>query len=128
MPEVKKAHCPAPDLVVTACRTYAAATHAPSPAKGSAVLISEGIELLAEARRDAPKLVEVCRSKYPRFGGEISAHIPSSVREQARHLKRVRAFASLQDLYLEAILKGLTKHGFLGPDLEPAPAPERAGG
>jgi hypothetical protein len=127
MPGVKKAHCPAPDVVVTACRTYAAVTHAQSSAKASAVLISEGIRLLAEARQDAPKLVEACRSKYPRFGQEISTHIPTSMREQARHLKRAHAFASLQDLYLEAILKGLTKHGFLGPSLEPPSVAERGG-
>jgi hypothetical protein len=125
---MKKAHCAAPDVVVTACRTYAAAIHAQSPAKGSAVLIAEGIGLLAEAKRDAPKLLEACRSRHPRFGKEISTHIPTSVRDQARHIKRAHAFASLQDLYLEAVLKGLTKHGFLGPSLEPVASPERGGG
>jgi hypothetical protein len=127
MPQVKKAHCPAPGAVATACRNYCAANQPQSPAKASAVLISEGIVLLAEARQDAPKLIEVCRSKHPHFGEEISTHIPASVREQARHLKRAHAFASLQDLYLEAILKSLTKHGFLGPSLEAAAAPGRAG-
>ena len=102
--------------------------HAPqSPAQASAVLIAEGIRLLAEARQNAPKLVEACRSRYPRFGQETSTHIPTSMREQARHLKRAHAFASLQDLYLEAVLKGLSKHGLLGPSLEPPSVAERGG-
>ena len=127
MSGVKKAHCPVPDAIMMACRKYFAATQPQSPAKGCASLILEGIALIADARQNAPKLVDQCRSRYPRFGDEISTHIPASVREQARHLKRAHTFACLQDLYLEAILKSLTKRGFLGPSLEPASHPERAG-
>jgi hypothetical protein len=126
MPEVKKAHCPAPSMVVSACHNCLAAMQPETLGKGRAALISEGIALIAEARQDAPKLVDLCRSKYPRFGHEISTHIPSSVREQARHLKRAHAFASLQELYLEAILRSLTKRGFMVPALEPTSAPPRA--
>ena len=125
MPQVKKAHCPAPGAVATACRNYCAATQPRTPAKAGAVLIAEGIGLLAEAGQDAPKLIELCRHKYPRFADAISTHIPAAAREQARHLKRAHAFASLQDLYLEAILKSLITRGFLDPNLEPAAAPER---
>jgi hypothetical protein len=126
MPEVKKAHCPAPSAVVSACRNYLAAIQPETPGKGCAALISEGIALIGETRQDAPRLVDLCRSKYPRFGQAISTHIPSRVREQARHLKRTHAFASLQELYLEAILRSLTKRGFMGPTLEPTAAPQRA--
>jgi len=118
MPHAKKAHCPAPGAVAMACRTYWAANQPQSPAKACAVLIAEGIALLSEARQDAPKLLEACRRKYPRLGRAISTHIPTSVREQARHLKRERAFASLQELYLEAILGSLIKRGFMSRGLE----------
>jgi len=118
MPQAKKAHCPAPGAVATACRDYWAATQPQSLAKAGAALISEGIALLSEARQDAPKFIEVCRTKYPRLGAAISTHIPASVREQARHLKRERAFASLQELYLEAILGSLIKRGFLSRKLD----------
>jgi hypothetical protein len=125
MPQVKKAHCPAPGAVVAACRSYCAATQPQTPAKAGAVLIAEGIALLAEAGQDAPQLIELCRRKYPRFAAAVSTHIPAAAREQARHLKRAHAFASLQELYLAAILKSLIKRGYLDPDLEPAAAPER---
>jgi hypothetical protein len=118
MPHAKKAHCPAPGAVATACRSYWAATQPQSLAKAGAALISEGITLLSEARQDAPKLIEACRTKYPRLGAAISTHIPASVREQARHLKWERAFASLQELYLEAILGSLIKRGFLSRKLD----------
>lgn len=118
MPKAKKAHCPAPGAVATACRDYCAANQPQSPAKAGAALISEGIALLSEARQDAPKLLEACRRKYPRLGAAISTHIPASVREQGRHLKRERAFASLQELYLEAILGSLIKRGFMSRGLE----------
>jgi hypothetical protein len=118
MPQAKKASCPAPRAVATACRNYCAANQPQSPAKASSALISEGIALLAEARQDAPKLLEACRSKYPRLDGVISTHIPASVREEARHLKRERAFASLQEIYLEAILGSLIKHGFMSRGLD----------
>jgi hypothetical protein len=118
MPQVKKAHCPAPGAVATACRNYWAANQPQSLAKAGADLISEGIALLSEARQDAPRLLEASRRKYPRLGDAISTHIPAAVREQARHLKRERAFASFQELYLEAILGSLVKRGFLSRRLE----------
>lgn len=127
MGEVKKAHCPAPGTVVAACHHYFVEAQPQSPAKSAANLISEGLELVAEAAPDAPKLADLCRIKYPHFGNEISTHIPSSVRERARHVKRAQGFASLQDLYLEAILKSLTKRGLMGPELEPSAAPQNAG-
>jgi hypothetical protein len=52
------------------------------------------------------------------LGAAISTHIPASVREQARHLKRERAFASFQELYLEAILGSLIKRGLLNRKLD----------
>jgi hypothetical protein len=125
VPQVKKAHCPAPGAVAAASLSYWAATPPQTPAKAGAVLIAEGIGLLAEAGQDAPKLIEACRRKYPRFADAISTHIPAAAREQARHLKRAHGFASLQDLYLVALLKSLIRRGFLDPDLEPAAAPER---
>jgi hypothetical protein len=118
MPQAKKAHCPAPGVVATACRNYWAATQPRSLAKAGAALIAEGIALLSEAREDAPKLLEACRRKYPRLSDAISTHIPTAVREQARHLKRERAFASLQELYLEAILRSLIKRGFISRRLD----------
>jgi hypothetical protein len=118
MPQAKKAHCPAPNAVAMACRSYWAATRPQSLAKAGAALISEGIALLSEARQDAPKLIEACRTRYPRLSAAISTHIPAAVREQARHLKRERAFASLQELYLEAILGSLIKRGFLSRKLD----------
>jgi hypothetical protein len=118
MPQAKKAHCPAPGVVATACRNYWAATQPQSLAKAGAALIAEGIALLSETREDAPKLLEACRHKYPRLSDAISTHIPTAVREQARHLKRERAFASLQELYLEAILGSLIKRGFISRRLD----------
>jgi hypothetical protein len=52
------------------------------------------------------------------MGDAISTHIPASVRKQARHLNRERAFASLQELYLEAILGSLIKRGFMSRKLD----------
>jgi hypothetical protein len=121
MPQAKKAHCPAPGAVATACRNYWAATQPRSLAKAGTALISEGIALLSEAREDAPRLLDVCRCKYPRLSDAISTHVPASVREQARHLKRARAFASLQELYLEAILGSLIKRGFMSRRLDLTP-------
>ena len=125
MAQAKKAHCPAPGAVARACRNYWAATQPQSLAKAGAALISEGIAILSEARRDAPKLIEACRTRYLRFGAAISTHIPASVREQARHLKRERGLASLQDLYLEAILGSLINRGFLSRKLDLVGTPER---
>jgi hypothetical protein len=118
MPQAKKAHCPAPGAVATACRNYWAATQPQSLAKAGAALISEGIALLSEARQDAPRLLDACRRKHPRLGDAISTHIPASVREQARHLRRARAFASFQELYLEAILSSLIKRGLMSRKLD----------
>jgi hypothetical protein len=118
MRKAKKAHCPAPGAVVAACRHYWAANQPQSLPKAGAALISEGIATLAEAAQDAPKLVEACRRKYPRLGDAISTHIPAAVREQARHLRRARAFTSLQELYLEAILGSLIKRGFMSRKLD----------
>ena len=118
MPRPKKAHCPAPDAVATACRKYWAATQPQSLPKAGATLISEGIALLSEAKPDAPKLIKACLAKYPRLGAAISTHIPAAARERARHLKRECAFASLQELYLEAILGSLIKRGFLSRKLD----------
>jgi hypothetical protein len=125
MPQSKKAHCPAPGAVVAAWRNYWAANQPQSPAQAGAVLIAEGIALLSEASQDAPKLLETCRRKYPRLDDAISTHIPAPVRERARHLKRERAFASLQELYLEAILGSLIKRGFMSRSLEPTTGPQR---
>ena len=72
MAQVKKAHCPAPGAVATACRNYCAANQPQSLAKAGAVLIAEGLALLSEARPDAPKLVQACRRKHPRMGDAIS--------------------------------------------------------
>ena len=118
MPKAKKAHCPAPGAVLAACRDYWAANQPQSLAKAGAALISDGVALLSEATQEAPKLIEACRRKYPRLGEAISTHIPAAVREQARHLKRARAFASLQELYLEAILGSLIKRGFMSRKLD----------
>jgi hypothetical protein len=118
MPKAKKAHCPAPGAVLTACRNYCAANQPQSLAKAGAALISEGVALLSDAAQDAPKLLQACRRKYPRVADALSTHIPASVREQARHLRRARSFASLQELYLEAILGSLIKRGFLSRKLD----------
>ena len=88
MAQVKKAHCPAPGAVATACRTHAA-TQPQSLAKAGAVLIAEGLALPSGGQTGCvPKLVEACRRKYLRMGDAISTHIPAAVREQARQLKR----------------------------------------
>jgi hypothetical protein len=105
--------------VVDACRSYSTATRAQSPAKAYAALIARGLALLAEASRDKRHLTDVCRRKFPRFDGLIATHIPSSVREQARHMKRDRAFESLQELYLEAVLAALAERGAISPEMEP---------
>jgi hypothetical protein len=118
MPDVKKAHCPAPSAVVGACRKHFAEARPQSPARAGANLIAEGVGLIAEARQDAPKLVALCRQRYPHFGAGISTHVPAAVREQARQLRRARAFASLQEIYLEAILRSLVKRGLMSADLE----------
>ena len=109
--------------MATACRNYCAATQPQSLSKAGAALIAEGIALLSEATQDAPKLVEACRREYPRMGDAISTHIPASVREQARHLKRALAFASFQELYLEALLGSLIKRGFMSRRLDLTTAP-----
>jgi hypothetical protein len=118
MSKAKKAHCPVPVTIATACREYWAATQPQSLSKAGAALISEGIKLLSEAGQDAPKLTETCRTKYPCMGAAMSTHIPAAVREQARYLKRERAFGSFQELYLEAILGSLIKRHLLSRKLD----------
>jgi hypothetical protein len=79
------------------------------------------VALLARANETAPKLVDLCRGKYPHFDQAISTHIPAAVREQARQLKRARAFASFQEFYLEAVLASLVDRGLLTAGLDPKP-------
>jgi hypothetical protein len=120
MSDKKKATCLVPSAIVGACRNCFATTHLRSPAAGHAQLISEGIALVARRNEGAPKLIDQCRSKYPRFDQEISTHIPASVREQARLLKRPKGFGSFQELYLEVILASLVARSFLTAGLEAA--------
>ena len=96
MSDKRKATCLAPSAIVAVCRTCFAAIYPRSPAAGHAQLISEGIALVARRNEGAPKLIDQCRSKYPRFDQEISTHIPASVREQARLLKRAKGFGSFR--------------------------------
>jgi len=118
MSEKKKATCLAPGAVITACRNCFAAMRPRSPAAGLAQLISDGVGLIGRTNESAPKLIDQCRSKYPRFDQEISTHIPASVREQARHLKRAKGFGSFQELYSEAMLTSLVARGFMTAGLE----------
>ena len=118
MSDRRKATCLAPSAIVAVCRTCFAAIYPRSPAAGHAQLISEGIALVARRNEGAPKLIDQCRSKYPRFDQEISTHIPASVREQARLLKRAKGFGSFQELYLEAMVASLVARGFLTAGLE----------
>ena len=120
MSDRRKATCLAPSAIVAVCRTCFAAIYPRSPAVGHAQLISEGIALVARRNEGAPKLIDQCRSKYPRFDQEISTHIPASVREQARLLKRAKGFGSFQELYLEAMVASLVARGFLTAGLEAA--------
>jgi len=118
MSDKKKATCLAPSAIVAVCRTCFAAIHPRSPVAGHAQLISEGIALVAPRDEGAPKLIDQCRSRYPWFDRKISTHIPASVREQARLLKRAKGFRSFQELYLEAMLASLVVRGFLTVGLE----------
>jgi len=120
MSDRRKATCLAPSAIVAVCRTCFAAIYPRSPAAGHAQLISEGIALVARRNEGAPKLIDQCRSKYPRFDQEISTHIPASVREQARLLKRAKGFGSFKELYLEAMVASLVARGFLTAGLEAA--------
>jgi hypothetical protein len=121
MSDKRKATCPAPSAVIAACRKRFPALDAHSPAAGYAQIIVEGVALLARASEAAPKLVDLCHSKYPRFDQAISTHIPAAVREQARQLKRARAFGSFQEIYLEAVLASLVDRGQLTAALETKP-------
>jgi hypothetical protein len=103
MSDKRKATCPAPSSVIAACHRRVAALQARSPAAGYAQIIAEGVALLARRSETAPKVIELCRSKYPQFGQVISTCIPAALREQARQLKRARTFGSFQDVYLEAV-------------------------
>ena len=125
MSATKKATCVAPSTVIAACRRCSDAMHAPSPAAGYARLIADGIALLARTSRPTSDLVKLCRQKYPHLNCEISAHIPTSAREQARHLKREKALGSLPSVYLEALLASLVDRGCMTADLEAASPADR---
>jgi hypothetical protein len=92
-----------------------------SPAAGWAQIITEGMALLARVGEAAPKLIDLCHGKYPDFDRKISTHIPVALREQARQLKRARAFGSFQEIYLEAVLRALVDRGLLTAGLDPTP-------
>src|SRR5271156_3327118 len=109
----RKGTCPAPSSVIAACHRRVAALQARSPAAGYAQIIAEGVALLARRSETTPKLVELCRSKYPQFDQVISTYIPAALREQARQLKRARTFGSFRDLYLEVVLAALVDCGLL---------------
>ena len=67
--------------------------------------------------------VDVDRSLSRQYSGldrEVSAHIPTSAREQVCHLKYAKALGSLREVYLEALLVSLVDHGFMTAALEPA--------
>lgn len=121
MSDKRKATCPAPSVVIAACHKRLPGLHARSPAAGYAQIIAEGVALLARASEAAPKLADLCHSKYPQFDQVISTHIPAAVREQARQLKRARAFGSFQQLYLEAVLASLVDRGLLTAALDAKP-------
>ncbi len=121
MSDKRKVTCPAPSAVVAACHKRYPALSARSPAAGYTQIIAEGITLLTRANEAAPKLINLCRGKFPRFDQEISTHIPASVREQARQLKRARGFGSFQELYLEAVLASLVERGLLTAGLDAKP-------
>jgi hypothetical protein len=91
-----------------------------STAGGYARLIADGIALLGRTSQAAPKLADICHNKYLERGHEISTHIPTSAREQTRHLKRDKTFGSLRDVYLEALLVSLVERGFMTSGLEAA--------
>jgi hypothetical protein len=92
-----------------------------SPAAGYAQIIADGMALLARASETAPMLGDLCHAKYRRFDRIISTYIPAALREQARQLKRARAFGSFQEIYLEAILAALVERGVLTSGLEVKP-------
>jgi hypothetical protein len=118
MSDKRKATCPAPSAVVAACAKRLSALPARSPAAGYAQIIAEGIALLARAGEAAPKLAQLCHSKYPRFERTISTYVPAALREQVRQLKRARGFGSFQEVYLEAVLAALVDRGLLTPALD----------
>lgn len=119
MSATKKATCGAPSAVVAACHACFGTIGARSPAAGYARLIADGIALLSRTDQKA-KLLDLCRKRYPVFDRKISTHIPISAREQARHLRRAKAIASLAELYLEATLASLIERGCMTADLDAA--------
>jgi hypothetical protein len=121
MADKRKAACPAPSAVVAACDRRLPGLQAPSRAAGYAQIIAEGMALVARAAETSPKLVDLCHAKYPDFDRKISTHIPVALREQARQLKRARAFGSFQAIYLEAVLRALVDRGLLTAELEATP-------
>jgi hypothetical protein len=68
-------HCSAPSPMVRACQRYFPEARPQSPARAGADLIAEGVVLIADARQDAPKLVELCRQGNPHNGDGISTYI-----------------------------------------------------
>ncbi len=121
MADQRKAACPAPSAVVAACDKRLPGLQAHSRAAGYAQIIAEGMALVARAAETSPKLVDLCHGKYPDFDRKISTHIPVALREQARQLKRARAFGSFQEIYLEALLRALVDRGLLTGGLEATP-------
>ncbi len=118
MSATKKASFLAPVAVIAACRRCIDVMKARSSAASYARLVSDGIALLGRASQATPKLIDQCHDKYPGFDREISAHIQTSAREQARHLKQEKKLRSLRKVYLEALLASLVERGFMTADLE----------
>jgi hypothetical protein len=121
MSDKRKATCPVPSAVLAACLKRAAALHARSLSAACAQIVAEGLALLARASETAPKLADLCHRKYAQFDQMISTHIPAALREQARQLKRARAFGSFQEIYLEAVLASLVDRGVLTVELDARP-------
>lgn len=120
MSATKKATLFVPNPVIAACRRCIDAMKARSSAAGYARLITDGIALLGRTSQVTPKLVDRCHDKYPDLDREFSAHIPTSAREQARHLKQAKTLGSLREVYLEALLASLVDRGFMTAALETA--------
>ena len=118
MSAAKKAACLAPRSVIAACQRCIEVMEVRSSAAGYARLIADGIARLARTDQVTQKLIDLCREKYPKLDREISAHIPTSARKQARHLKRAKTFGSLRDVRLEALLVALVERGLMTSELE----------
>jgi hypothetical protein len=101
-----------------ACRQRLATLEARLPSAGYARIITEGVALIARANETAPKLIDLCRSRFLLFDGVISTQISAAVWEQARQLKRARGFGSFQEVYLEGVLAPLVAGGLLTAGLD----------